>query len=147
MTTPEDEVPEDEAPVDEAPEGEAPEVPRLGPDEFKAFVRDVLSGEIFVAEQLGSQIESLLGIVFIPIALGADVNFERSSIGTVYARYRDGTIPNRGINGFPMFLTCGFVHREDWILIKKYVRREQERRAAALDDLDKEIHDERNQQP
>lgn len=49
-----------------------------------------------------------------------------ADLGVIYAEMKDA-LP-RGINGYPMFIKCGLLHREDWDTVRVAVDREWDRR-------------------
>ena len=85
-------------------------------EEFKRFVKDVRENRIFVSAMIPpEQIESVMPMVFMPLALGAlseaSPDFIKS-IGVVWEYYSEA-VP-MGINGYPMFMSCRFMHKLDW---------------------------------
>jgi hypothetical protein len=47
------------------------------------------------------------------------------NLGVIYAYMSDAG--PRGINGYPMFTSCGFLHTEDWKVVLAAIKREQAR--------------------
>lgn len=46
-------------------------------------------------------------------------------LGVIYAPMKDAA--PRGINGYPIFFSCDFLHKEDWAIARKVIEREQAR--------------------
>jgi hypothetical protein len=89
-------------------------LPRLDSAEIKKFVLDFMAGDVFTDFHVTDK--NLLPMVFMPLAMGGYESFSekaRSEIGCVYARFSDGTFP-RSINGYPIFGSCAFMHKDDW---------------------------------
>jgi hypothetical protein len=47
------------------------------------------------------------------------------NLGVIYAYHKD-SLP-RGINGYPMFMSCAMLHKLDWDMVRKAIDREIER--------------------
>lgn len=102
------------------------DLPRLGDDELRKFVVDVLAGRVFTSAQVRDQ--SLISMIFMPLALGALHEYVPESlliIGVLW-EYLEQALP-RGINGYPMFTSVRMMHRLDWDRARKALILEQER--------------------
>lgn len=99
----------------------------LPKEELQKFVRDYLAGDIFTHQMIHNPND--IGMVFMPLTFGAVTDWtkeEIDDIGCVYARYSDGTFP-MSVNGYPIFKSCGFLHKDDWGRAVVAIRREQAR--------------------
>ena len=111
-----------------------PKLHRLSDDELRKFVLDYIANDIFTHYDLGTQAEQMIGMVFMPLAFGALSEWtkeEVAEIGCIYARRSEGTFP-RSINGFPIFGSCSFMHKDDWDRARAVILKAQ----AALESLD-----------
>lgn len=101
-------------------------VERLPEDRLRAMVFDILEGRVFTSHQCDPD---LLSSVFMPIAFGCLADYPKEDIeqlGTIY-EYMQEAGP-RSINGFPMFFSCRFIHRDDWKIIAETIVSELDRR-------------------
>jgi len=113
---------------------DTPKLYRLSDDELRKFVLDYIANDIFTHFQLGDQAEQMMGMVFMPLSFGALADWtkeEVADIGCIYARISEGTFP-RSINGFPIFGSCAFMHKDDWNRARAAILKAQ----AALESLD-----------
>ena len=89
--------------------------PSLKKSELSKLSKDIALDKVFCSCFIpDSQQNNLLGMVFMPLLLGAtnDMSKEQiDDIGFVY-EYYDKAGP-RCINGYPMFFSCGFVSKAD----------------------------------
>ena len=93
---------------------------------LKRFVLDYLAGKIFLSVDINR--ESLIPMVFLPIALGCFGNMTKETakeVGVVW-EYMSEALPT-GINGYPCFGSCRIMHRDDWQRARAAIIREQER--------------------
>lgn len=88
------------------------EVPRMNADEIADLVRALVNGSVFTGAQCPPD---MLASVFMVLGLGGTGDIDPASIGMVY-EYMDKA-GEMAINGFPMFLSCKFVHKEDWAVV------------------------------
>lgn len=109
-------------------EGQWPtEVPRLLPDAVRNLARRIVTHEVFITNQR----EGLDLSFAMPLSLmAAEKKVPESyqmSIGAVYEEFSKAA--QRSINGYPMFMSCQFVHKDDLPLLLENV--EQMRAAIA----------------
>lgn len=93
-------------------EGEWP--PPKDQKDLEDFVRDLVQNLIFTDKQIVSA--DMLGMVFLPIAMGAlnDRSWnELMNVGLLY-EYYNKAIPSRAINGCPMFFSVNLMNKADW---------------------------------
>lgn len=109
----------------------APLPPRLTPEQRRDFVLAVADGHAVTSLDVPAH---LLGQVFMPLGLGAPELFrgwtrrDIARIGLIWAdRTRDRTT-GLAINGFPMFLSCRLMLREDLDSLRPAVEQEIARR-------------------
>lgn len=110
-------------PVEEVPS----EVPRKSDEELRELVLAICDGRVFTSLHVDNA--SRIGMVFMPLALGALSNLTDqyvASIGMVY-EYLDKAGP-MAFNGMPMFFSCRLLHREDFTRISSAIQRELDRR-------------------
>lgn len=74
----------------------------------------IVQGRIFAATQLPPT--GILDMVFMSLALGGLGDVDPDTIGNIIEDL-DRAIPDRGINGFPIFMSHRLVHKEDWDII------------------------------
>ena len=86
------------------------EIPRMTEDEIRSTVEGLVKGRIFTGTQVPPD---MLHLVFMPLGLAKDVDWD--SLGNVIEDI-DKAGP-RGINGYPMFMSCRLVHKDDWAVI------------------------------
>lgn len=67
---------------------------------------------------------SSLGLVFLPIALGALEDIDLASVGMAY-EYREKSLP-RGINGYPIFMSVKLLNSTDTEAVCKMVKEMEE---------------------
>lgn len=102
------------------------EIPRMTKEELRKFVLDVLSGAVFVSDQVRRMED--IGHVFLPVLFGALSDWDREAlkqIGILW-EYNNKALP-RGINGMPMFTSCRMMHVEDWKRARLAIAKEQQR--------------------
>lgn len=89
---------------------------RYATNELKEFVQNVVGNKVFLLQQMSPiQQETLVPMVFVPIALGALEGWSEEdikNIGTIYGFY-DEAGP-RSINGLPIFNRMHIMHKDDW---------------------------------
>jgi len=99
-------------------------------EELAKFVLDFCDGKIFSSAHISKEQDGhILGMVFMPLSLGALSNYteeEIKNIGLVY-EYYDKAGP-RGINDYPMFFSCRMMTSGDWAKASQAIKREEERR-------------------
>lgn len=89
--------------------------PSLKKSELSKLSKDIALDKVFCSFYIPeSQQKNLLGMVFMPLLLGATSDMSKEQIddiGFVY-EYYDKSGP-RSINGYPIFFSCGFVSKTD----------------------------------
>ena len=109
----------------------------MSDEELAKFVDDFCSGRIFTLHHIAPHSrESLAGMVFMPVALGAFSSWfkqEMEQIGTIW-EYLSEAGP-RSINGYPMFHSFYLVHADDWKRAVRAIEREEARRKDKADIL------------
>jgi hypothetical protein len=97
---------------------EAPEpvslrdVVRLEPDEINQMVIDLAQNRLVVASALPPD---MLPMVYMPLGLGLLAGLDGAQIGNI-VEHIDKAGP-RSINGYPMFMSCKVIHKDDWSVI------------------------------
>lgn len=109
------------------PEKLIPDMPR---ETLAQFVMDFCDNRVFTSAHFNkNESPDVIGMVFMPIALGALAKFpkkEIKNIGLIY-EYYDKAGP-MGINGYPMFFSCKFMNMSDWQEVSKEIQKEIFRR-------------------
>lgn len=103
-------------------------VRRMPEDELKNFVRDYLAGLIVTSEDMDA---TLVPTVFMPLALGAIQGWsqkELAQLGAVWAHRTKDRSTGLGVNGYPMFVACRLMRKEDWAIVAATINREREQR-------------------
>jgi len=108
------------------------EVDRLSDDQLKSFIIDFVSGRIFTDLEISHVTgnNSLMTMIFMPLGFGAISDWSKdriASIGRIY-EYFDAAGP-RAVNGFPMFTSVRFLHKEDWERVLPAIEKEAKRRS------------------
>ena len=100
-------------------------IPRLTVEELRTFVVDFLAGRVFTSAQVRDED---LGMVFMPLVLGALSLYHKDSLHILGIFYEDMSkaLP-QGINGNPIFTSCKMMHTLDWARARKAILLEQER--------------------
>jgi hypothetical protein len=87
----------------------------LKKSELSKLAKDIAMDKVFCSFFVPeTQQENLLGMIFMPILFGATKDYSKEEIddiGFIY-EYYDKAGP-RGINGYPIFFSCGFVGKND----------------------------------
>lgn len=97
--------------------GEMKDVPRRSPEQLAAIAQLFAADRVFSSAHMEPhEVENLLQLVFMPLALGALVGFDTSQIGIVYEELRHA-MP-RSINGLPCFMSCHLLHVDDWQIVR-----------------------------
>jgi hypothetical protein len=105
-----------------------PKVSRMSEDDLRKFVDDLVSDRIFTSSAVGADVQMLKSI-FLPIALGAFSDYSKEELDQIGCIYED--LEKRQhwcVNGYPTFLSCKVMHREDWSIAVKAAKAEFERR-------------------
>lgn len=109
-------------------------LPALSDDQLREFVIAFADGRIFTTAHIPEgQAANLVHLIFMPAALGAFSGVPKrdlKNIGVLW-EYIAQAEP-RSINGYPMFMNCRMLNKNDWARARKAIALELERR--------KEIH-------
>lgn len=104
--------------------------PSLPEDKLREFVLAVADGRVFTSADIPKGQEAhLLQMIFMPIAFGAFADVRRADlkrIGVLW-EFIDKAGP-RGINGYPMFMSCRVLNRSDWDRARTAIAAELDRR-------------------
>lgn len=84
-------------------------VPRLEDDEIKRVAKGLVEGHVFTATMCPPD---MIGHVFMVAALGGLSDFDPDDVAMLY-EWLDKA-GERGINGYPMFMSCRVVCHDDW---------------------------------
>lgn len=110
-------------------------VPTMARKDLAKFVMDFCDGKVFTSAHIrDSQAEHLLHIVFLPLALGGLQGMyecEVKRIGLIWEYMSEAGY--RAINGYPTFLSCRIMSKEDWDTARKAIQREMQRREKAAE--------------
>lgn len=92
----------------------AKKFPNLEKEVISQLAKDIATDKVFCSFYLPESELNLIGSIFMPILFGALKDYTQEQIkdlGFIY-EYYDKAGP-RGINGYPMFMSCGFVSKDD----------------------------------
>lgn len=78
--------------------------------ELRALAMKIAEGKVWGSWD--RRLETVLQMVFMPVALGAGLPRNTAHVYAVYGE--DHHIPGRAINGQPMFTTCHWITKKDW---------------------------------
>jgi hypothetical protein len=93
-------------------------LPRLDAEQIREIAQGIVAHEYFVGSTAPVD---LWPMIFMPIGLGGLADYDLDTLGNVVEKFsRAG---DRGINGFPMFLSCVPIHRDDWAVIVEWVQK------------------------
>jgi len=87
--------------------------------DLRKIAVDLYNNHIFTIQQIEQ--ESLIPMVFMPIALGGLQNIPKEDlerIGSIFEYYSEAG--PRGINGYPIFFSCKLISKEQWDQVKVY---------------------------
>jgi len=105
------------------------EIPSLSDDDLREFILAMCDNRVFSSAHMNEHESIHIGMVFLPIALGALAEYDPESlkrIGVIY-EYYDQALP-RCVNGMPIFPSMRMLNRPDWLRANASIKREQERR-------------------
>lgn len=119
--------------ADVAPGKSIPTMPRK---DLAKFVMDYCDGKVFTSAQVSEHSLNLLPCIFMPLALGGlqglyDAEVQR--IGLIWEYMSQAGY--RAINGYPTFLSCHLMHKDDWNTARKAILREMTRREKATESV------------
>lgn len=100
-------------------------IQNMGQNKLHQFVKDFLNGQIFTSAQIPEFDNSILHLIFMPLAFGA-INPEHTDLATlgIFWEYNNEASP-RSINEYPIFFSCRIMHIEDWTRARAAIMREQ----------------------
>lgn len=102
-------------------------VPRLDDAELKRVAHGLAAGHIFTATMCPPD---MIGHVFMVAALGGLSEFDAEDVAMLY-EWLDKA-GERGINGYPMFMSCCVVCHDDWNRIVEIAQKVADAVAEAL---------------
>ncbi len=108
--------------------GEIADIIALSNDKLREFVLAFVDGRIFTDKHVHNPKRDL-GMVFMPIALGAFSGWtedQLNNVGCIY-EYIDQAGP-RSINGMPVFFSFRILSAEQWDQAREAIVKEQARR-------------------
>lgn len=85
---------------------------RIDENEIRLVAKGLVEGRIFTFMDCEPD---MIGSVFMPVGLGCLSEYDFDQIGCVF-EWMDKA-GERGINGYPMFLSCRVAHVDDWTQI------------------------------
>lgn len=105
-------------------------IPRMTDEQLREFIQGYLNGKYFTSENIRPEDKVLmLGMVFLPVALGAFSLYKpdsiREDLGILYEEYSKA-LP-RSCNGYPSFFSVRVMHRLDWKKAVQVIIAEEER--------------------
>lgn len=83
---------------------------------IKQLALDYVENKIFTSANTDPNV---VGMVFMPILFGATKGLDPEDIGLIFSYMKDAG--PRSINGYPMFMSCGFLNQHDNKLFWEYV--------------------------
>ena len=89
-------------------------------EQLQEFVQDFVDGQIFTSAHIDfsqgdKRWADTVSKVFLPVLLGCleDSSVEEmADLGVIWAYEREAL--RRGINGYPCFMKCRLMHKDDW---------------------------------
>lgn len=84
------------------------------PESLRKLAKDIATNLVFVNQMIRSNDQSLMGVIFMPLALGALSKYNQPSlnnIGMVY-EYFSKAGP-RSVNGYPIFTSFLLLNKQD----------------------------------
>lgn len=89
-------------------------IPRMTESEITELVTGLAQGRIYTGSQVPSD---LLSMVFMPLALGGLEDIDVNTLGNVVEDI--GKAGELSVNGYPIFMSCRLVHKDDWEIISE----------------------------
>ena len=86
--------------------------PRMTNADIKDIVRGIISGHLFVGSQVPPD---LLPSVFMPLLFAEKNQIDWDHVGNIIEDISKAG--PRSINGYPMFMSCRLIHKDDWAVI------------------------------
>ncbi len=107
------------------------EVPRMTEDDIKELVLGLAQDRVFTATELPREDVRMLQMVFVPLAFTPLAELDWDNIGNI-VEYLDKA-SERSINGYPIFMSCRIVHKDDWAVVVERAIKAREALAAAIE--------------
>jgi len=85
-------------------------------EQIKHTVRGLLARRIVTATMVPAD---MIGMVFMTIGLGGLGDIDLDTVGNIIEDLDKAC--ERSINGYPVFMSCRVVHRDDWAVITERV--------------------------
>ena len=102
-------------------------IPRMKEGDLAQFVIDYCDGKVFIS--LDVKGDHLLPMVFMVVALGAFSEWKEEDIADIGILWEFWSKAGpRAINGYPMFTSAHYMHKDDWERARKAILRELDRR-------------------
>ena len=112
------------------PKNQKHEIPRLTEPEMIKFIDDFLNDLIFTSAHLPRDDEMSMNMVFMPFATLTNDSLVTKDLGIIW-EYLSKAGPC-AINGYPMFLSARFMHKDDWTHARKFIIDYEEKRKQTL---------------
>jgi hypothetical protein len=112
--------------------------PRISKKELREFIQAVIENRVFLSAQIQNPNSRLVGSIFLPLCLGGFRGWTDraiNNIGVIYEYYGKNQSP-RSINGYPIFFSCRLLHKEDWALADRAIRKVTEAQQRALEEVE-----------
>ena len=87
-------------------------IPRMDAEDIKKVAKGLVEGHIVCLDMIP---EDMWSLVFMPLMGGIQQHYDLDDVGNVY-EWTDKA-GERGVNGYPMFLSCKIANREDWLAV------------------------------
>lgn len=101
---------------------------RRSDEELKQIAKDMHGNLIFTSAQIAQhEFQHMMGMVFAPIMFMEQKDREELAAKKPYVfyEYLNKALP-RGVNGYPMFMSMGFLTKEEWDFVwEKYQKIEE----------------------
>lgn len=85
-------------------------VPMKSAEELRKLARGIAMNEVFTDRHITTHDQNMLPTIFMPILLGGLSGLDVETVGLIY-EWNHAAGP-RAINGYPMFLSCAFLHKD-----------------------------------
>ena len=100
-------------------------------EQLKEFVQDFVNGQIFTSAHIDFEKgdkwwADTVSRVFLPVLLGCLAEatpLEMEDLGIIWAYEREAL--RRGINGYPCFMKCRLMHKDDWEQVNQWINKIQ----------------------
>ena len=111
--------------AEEITKSKAPPLERMSDEALRTFVDDFVSGRIYSGHHVPEGASPLDPFLILRLA-GLPEGWQPEDIGTVY-EYINAAGP-LAVNGMPTFLSCRFIHIDDWQRAVDLIQKEEDRR-------------------